>query len=137
MRSSTFDSGLRPRPHVAGYFRKRRLFSPNTARYRPHEIFKNGDSSYSCGRVKTEFFKYDDVMPRFKTRSSAHTIRKRYVWMQLFLNTEKKSSIFENTRLCVDGQIRFKNATCGRRFFLITEEKISVFENTWLRVDEA
>ena len=34
-----------------------------------------------------------------------------------FLNTEKKPSVFENTRLRVDGQMRFKNATCGRRLF--------------------
>ena len=46
--------------------------------------FENGDLSYSCGRAKTEVFKYDDVMPRFGARSSAHTIRKRYVWMQIF-----------------------------------------------------
>ena len=87
-------------------------------------------------------------MPWFKACSSAHTIRKRYMWTQIFLNTEKKSpfskipgyvwmvkydsktlrvdadffkygekiSVFKNTRLRVDGQIRFKNATCGRRF---------------------
>ena len=66
------------------------------------ESFENGDSSYSCGRAKTEVFKYDDVMSRFKARSSTHTIRKRYVWMQIFLNTEKKTSVFENTRLRVD-----------------------------------
>ena len=76
-------------------------------------------------------------MPMFKARSSAHMIRKRFVWTQIFLNTEKNISVFENTRLRVDGQIRFKNATCGRRYFLNTEEKISVFENTRLRVDEA
>ena len=98
--------------------------------------FENGASSYSCGRAKTEVFKYDDVMPRFKARSSAHTIRKRYVWTQIFLNTEKKISVFENTRLRVDSQIRFKIAMCGRRYFLNTEEKLSVFENTRLRVDE-
>ena len=101
------------------------------------ESFENGDSLYSCGRAKTEAFKYDDVMPRFMPRSSAHTIRKRYVWTQIFLSTEKKSSVFENTRLRVDGQIRFKNATYGHRLFLNTEKKVSVFENTRLRVDEA
>ena len=146
---------LRLRPHVAGYFGKRRLFFSECG-YRPHvsgvfrhrkqrfsntlssvESFENGDSSHSCGRAKTEAFKYDDVMPRFKARSSAHTIRKRYVWTQIFLNTEKRTSVFENTRLRMDGEIRFKNATCGRRLFLNTEEKISVFENTRLRVDEA
>ena len=64
-----------------------------------------------------EVFKYDDVMPRFKARSSPHTIRKGYVWPQIFWKNAKKNTVFENTRLRVDGQIRFKNATCGRRFF--------------------
>ena len=44
-------------------------------------------------------------MPRFKACSSAHTIRKRCVWTQILLNTEKIISVFENTRLRVDGQI--------------------------------
>ena len=32
-------------------------------------VFENGDTSYSCGRgrVKTEVFKYDDVMLDSKT----------------------------------------------------------------------
>ena len=59
------------------------------------EIFENGDTSYSCGRAKTDVFKYDDVMPRFKARSPAHTIRKCYVWAEIFLNMEKKISVFE------------------------------------------
>ena len=54
-----------------------------------------------------------------------------------FLNTEENVSIFQNTRLRVDCQIRFENATCGCRFLLNTEKKISVFENTRLRVDGA
>ena len=41
-------------------------------------------------------------MPKFKARSSAHVIRKRHVWTPIFLNTEKKVSVFENTRLRVD-----------------------------------
>ena len=41
-------------------------------------------------------------MTRFKARSSAHTIRKRHVWTQNFLNTEKRISVFQNTRLRVD-----------------------------------
>ena len=32
-----------------------------------------------------------------------------------FFKYGEKISVFKNTRLCVDGQIRFKNATCGRR----------------------
>ena len=78
------------------------------------EIFEKRDPSYSRGRAKTEVFKYDDVMPRFKARSSAHTTRKRYVWTQIFLNTEKNISVFEKNRLRVDGQIRSKIATCRR-----------------------
>ena len=90
--------------------------------------------------MRPEVYKYVDIMPRFKARSSARTIRKRYVWTQIFLNTAKKVSVFENTRLCVDGQLQFKNAIkCRRRFFFNTEGKISVFENTCTRllVDEA
>ena len=66
------------------------------------ESFENGDSSYSRGRAKTEVFKYDDVMPRFKAPSSAHTIRKSYVWTDIFLSTKRKFSVFENTRLRVE-----------------------------------
>ena len=76
-------------------------------------------------------------MPRFEACTSAHTIQKRYLWMRIFLNTEENVSVFQNTRLRVDGQIRFENATCGRRVLLNTEKKISVFENTRLRVDGA
>ena len=43
-----------------------------------------------------EVFKYNVVMPRFKARSSTHMI-----------------VVFEITLLCVNGQIRFKNAICG------------------------
>ena len=71
----------------AGCFRKRKLFSPNTATVHVHvtavfghrkrrlsntlsrvKIFENGDSSYSCGQAKTEVFKDDHVTPRFKAR---------------------------------------------------------------------
>ena len=92
------------------------------------EIFENGDSSYSCGRAKTEVFKYDDVMPRLKARSSAHTIRKRYVWTHIFLSTKKKSPFSKipgYVWMVTENDI--KNATCGRRSFLNTEEKISYF----------
>ena len=53
----------------------------------------------------------------------------------IFLNTEKKAIVFENTRLRVDGQIRFKTLRVDAGF-LNMEEKISVLENTRLRVDE-
>ena len=64
-----------------------------------------------------------------------HDSKTRHVDADFVLNTEKKIFVFENTRLRVDGQIRVKNATCGRRFFLNTEENISVLENIRLRVD--
>ena len=102
-KTETFFSEYGYRPHVTGVFgHRKRRFLNTLSRV---EIFENGDSSYSCGRAKTEVFKYDDVMPRFKARSSAHTIRKRYVWTEIFLNTEKKISVFENTQLSVDSQI--------------------------------
>ena len=114
-KTETFSSEYGYRPHVTGVFgHRKRRFSNTLSRV---EIFENGDVSYSCGRAKTQVFKYDDVMPRFRACSSSHTIGKRCVWTQIFLNAEKKISVFENTRLRVDGQIRFKNATCGRRFF--------------------
>ena len=147
-KTETFFSEYGYRPHVSGVFgHRKRRFSNTLSRVK---IFENGDSSYSCGQAKTEVLEYDDVMPSFSARSSAHTIRKRYawtqiffkygeknlrfrkypatcgwsntvrkhyVWTQIFLNMEKKISVFENIRLRVDGQIRFKNATCGRRSF--------------------
>ena len=58
------------------------------------ESFENGDSAYSCGGAKTEVFKYDDVMPWFKARSSAHTTRKRYVWTQIFFRYGGKNLRF-------------------------------------------
>ena len=36
------------------------------------EIFENGGSSCSCGRVKTEVFKYDDALPRFSRLALLH-----------------------------------------------------------------
>ena len=74
------------------------------------ERFENEDSSYSCGRARTEVFKYNDFdfMPRFKARSSAHMIRKRYVCTQVFfLDVETKISVFENARLRVDAVFLF------------------------------
>ena len=68
------------------------------------ESFVNEDSLYSCGRPKTEVFKYDDVMLRFNTRSSAHTIRKGYMWSQIQFKYGEKISGFENTRLSVNGR---------------------------------
>ena len=106
-KTETFFSEYGYRPHVTGVFgHRKRRFSKTLSRV---ESFENGDSSYSCGRAKTEAFKYDDVMSRLKARSSAHTfenatcgrrktprfqkcpatcgwsntIQKRYVWTQI------------------------------------------------------
>ena len=95
---------------------------------------ENGDSSYSCGRVKTKAFKYDDVMPKFKARSSARIYSKTLRVDADFFKYGEKNFRFRKypATIRVDGQIRFKNTTCGRSLFLNTKEKISVFENTWL-----
>ena len=81
-KTETFFSEYGYRPHLTGVFgHQKRRFSNTLSRV---ESTENRVASYSCGRAKTEVFKYDDDMPRFTTRSSAHTIRKRYVWMQIF-----------------------------------------------------
>ena len=67
---------------VLGVFGHRKRRFSNTLSWM--ESFEYDYSSHSCGRAKTEIFKYDDVMPRFKARSSTHTIRKRYVSTQIF-----------------------------------------------------
>ena len=74
------------------------------------EIFENFFFfPYLCGRTKTKVFKDDDV---------------------------GKISVFENTRLRVEGQIRFENARCVRRLFKY-RKKASVLEITRLRVEGA
>ena len=74
-------------PHVPGVFgHRKRRFLNTLSRVKS---FENGDSSYSCGRGKTEVSKYDDIITRFVARSSPHTIRKRCEWTQIFLNTKK------------------------------------------------
>ena len=55
------------------------------------ESFENGDSSYSCGRVKTEAFKYDDVMPRFRLALSHIRFENAACGRRFFLNAEKKT----------------------------------------------
>ena len=101
------------------------------------ETFENRDLSYSCewadvfkyddimpsfwtrssvgtfDSKDTDFFSsiYGGKSLRFRkypaTCRRSNTIRKRYVWTQIFLNMEKKKTVFvfENTRLRVDGAI--------------------------------
>ena len=71
-KTETFFSEYGYRPHATGVFgHQKRGFSNTISRV---EIFEKGDLSYSYGLTKTEVFKYDNVMPKFKARSSAHTI---------------------------------------------------------------
>ena len=128
------------------------------------ETFENGDVSYSCGRAKTEVFKHalqgwrllktgmhriraDGRKRRFSNAMTSclgsrlalpHIRFEDAMCRRKFFKYEEKTSNFENTRLRVDGQIRFKKRYVWTQiFFFNTEEKISVFENTRLRVDEA
>ena len=112
----TFFSEYGYRPHVTGVFgHRKRNFSNTLSRV---ESFEIGDVSYSCGRAKTEVFKYVDVIPRFKAWSIAHTIRKRfrkypatcgwsntiqkrYVWTQIFFLIRRKKSPFAKIPGCV------------------------------------
>ena len=91
-KTEMFFSEYSYRPYVTSVFRHRKRRFSNTLS--GVEIFENGDVSYSCGRAKTDVFKYDDIIPRFKARSSAHTIQKRYVWTQIFLITEENVFVF-------------------------------------------
>ena len=126
---------LRPRPRVAGYFRKRRHFSPNTATAHTYPAFSGTENggfqirSPGSRFLKTEIhrIRVDRRKQRFSntmTSCLASVLARPLILFEnatrgrrFFLNTEKKISVFENIRLRVDGQIRFENATCGRRFF--------------------
>ena len=46
----SFSISLRPRPHVAGYFQKRRFYPPYLKNLRPHVAFLNR----MCGRARLE-----------------------------------------------------------------------------------
>ena len=92
-KTETFFSDYGYRSHVTGVFgHRKRTFSNTLSRVK---IFENGDLSYSCERAKTRVFKYGDVMPRFQARSSAHTIRKRYVWTQILFKYGEKNLRFQ------------------------------------------
>ena len=60
------------------------------------KLFENGDLIV---------FRNDDVKLRFQARSFAHTIQKHHVSTQTSTNTKKRISVFENTRLSVEGVI--------------------------------
>ena len=111
---------FRPRPHVAGYFGKQRLFSPNISTVHTYPVFSGTENGGFQIRSPGggDFWKRRFIVFVWMCENGGfqirwrHTIRKRYLWTQIFLNTEKKTSVFENTQLRVDGQIRLKNATC-------------------------
>ena len=78
-KTETFFSEYGYRPYVTGIFGHFQIRSPGW-RVLKAEIH----------RIRVDGRKHDDVMPSFtEARFSAHTIRKRYVWTQIFLNTEK------------------------------------------------
>ena len=109
---------LRPRPHVVGYFGKRRLFSPNTATVHTYPAFsgiENGGfqirtPGWRVLKTKIHRFHVDGRKRRFSnamtscpgSRLALPHIRfeNGYVWTEIFLiRRKKKPSIFENTRL--------------------------------------
>ena len=61
-KTDTFLSEYGDRPYVTGAFCHQKRGVSNTLS--TVETFENGDLLYSCGRVNTEVFKYDDVLPR-------------------------------------------------------------------------
>ena len=77
--------------------------------------FSNTMTSYLGSRLAlwhnyvskvADLFKYGGKSLHFRKYPAAcgrpNTIRKRYVWTKIFLNTEKKISVFENTQLGVE-----------------------------------
>ena len=100
----------RRRPHVAGIFahRKRKFLNIRSPGWR-------------CLKTKVCRIRVDGRKLRFSNtmtsclRSRLATIRRRYIWTQIFFKYGGKSLRFENTRLHMDGQILLENATCGSR----------------------
>ena len=81
-----------------------RLFQAPKTEVFKYKIFENGDLSHSCGRAKTQIFKYDDVMPRLQACSAVLTIRKRYAWTQILFNRGDKNLHFRKyPATCVGG----------------------------------
>ena len=102
------------------------------------ETFENGDSSFSCGRSKPEVFKYDNVMPRFKARSSAHTIRKRLGVDADFFKYGEKHLRFPKYTAMYGWSNTIQNCYVWTQIsYFNTEKKIPVLENIRLHVDDA
>ena len=86
-------------PHVTGVFGHRKRRFSNT-------VLQSGEfwkwSLIYRIRVDGRKRRFSNTMTsclyRFKARSSAYTIRKRYVWTQIFLNTEDKVFVSVWTR---------------------------------------
>ena len=112
LKTAIFSSGLAYRPHAFwenGH--RKRIFSKTLPTVK---IFENAGHSFTCGRMKTEVFEYDDVIHTTSIMHTlwgvlsyfhclvfsygrAKTIRIRFVWTGIFLKTEgKKSRKFSN-----------------------------------------
>ena len=65
---------LWPRPHIAGYFRKRRFFSPHLKNLHPHVAFLNRIWPFTHTRVfsKTEILPGDSFLRIKKKRLPTH-----------------------------------------------------------------
>ena len=83
-------------------------------RFRVEIFHENAIFVFSCGHLKMEFFENDDV-----TRSNLTPIifEKFSVFSDRFhrIRLDGRQKRRKNLRIRVDGQIRFKNATCGQK----------------------
>ena len=126
-----YELRLRPRPHVAGNFPKRRCFSPNEGTVHTQPAFSGTENQgfqirspeWRLLKTVTYRLRVDGRKRRFSNTMTSCLGSRLALWHNYdsevadLFNMEEKVSVFENTRLRVDGQIRFENATCGRRFF--------------------
>ena len=104
---------LRPRPHVAGYLRKRRLFFSEYS-YHPHVTGVFGTENGG-----------------FQIRSPVWRVLKTEIHL---IRVDGRKRRFSNTMTSCPGSglarlhIRFENAKCGRRFFFKYGEKTLRFQ---------
>ena len=125
---------LRPRPH-RDFFLRIRLPSTRNRRFRAPktEVLKY---AFRGG----EFWKRRFIVFVWTGENGGFQIRWTHAYVQGsffrtydsktlrvdadFYKYGEKNFVFKNTRIRVDGQIWFKNATCRRRFFLNTEKNL-------------
>ena len=96
-----------------------------------HTRFENA----RCGR---RFFLNTKKKNRFReypaTCGRSNTIQKRYVWTQIFLKTEEKVSVFENTRLTCGQGLRGRQVNCKecrKMLLVILFEPFISLARTW------